>query len=62
MKKFKYTKEQVGFIKKAKKQIQDLENKQTKIYTDLLESINLEPETEKEEYLFDFVYNDFGKI
>lgn len=57
-----FNKEQIGFIKKAKKQVEDFEKKQERVYNNLVESLGLELNSEEEGKLFDYIYNDFGTI
>lgn len=57
-----FTKEQIGFIEKAHKQVQDLETEQEIIYAKLLTSLNLEKGSFTEDCLFDYVYNNYGTL
>lgn len=57
-----FTKEQIGFIKKTKKQVQDLAKKQDLVYNKLVELLEIEFGGDEEDKLFDYIYNDFGSI
>lgn len=58
----KFTTEQKGLIAKAKKRIGDYENKQSKVYEDLIKALDLELESDPEVFLFDYIYNDLGEL
>lgn len=57
-----FTKEQAGFIKKAKKQVEDFAKKQDRVYNNLVELLEIEFGGDVEGKLFDYIYNDFGSI
>jgi len=56
----KFTSDQAAFIRYTRARIKNLENQQTELYNDLLDEIKVNEQAE--EWLFDYVYNNFGSI
>jgi len=56
----KFTTEQYEYIIKTKDKITQLNKEQTKLYEDLLNNLNIP--IQAEDWLFDYIYNDYGSI
>jgi hypothetical protein len=56
----KFTPEQRDLIKETRRKIQKLEDEQTALFTNL--SNQLDVPTKAEDWLFDYVYNNYGTI
>jgi len=56
----KFTSDQAAFIRYTRARIKNLENQQTELYNDLLDEVKVNEQAE--EWLFDYVYNNFGSI
>jgi len=56
----KFTSDQVAFIRYTRARIKNLEDHQTELYSDLLDKVKVNEQAE--EWLFDYVYNNFGSI
>jgi hypothetical protein len=57
-----FTKEQLGFLEKAKNHIKILEKRQEQVYNSTVSVLNLEKGGELAEALFDYMYNDFDSF
>ena len=56
----KFTNEQRELIKETRRKINKLEDEQSALFTDLTNQ--LEVPTKVEDWLFDYVYNNYGTI
>lgn len=56
----KFTSDQISFIRYTRARIKNLEDHQTELYSDLLDKVKVNEQAE--EWLFDYVYNNFGSI
>jgi len=56
----KFTPEQRDLIKETRRKIQKLEDEQTVLYSNLLSQLDM-PER-AEDWIFDYVYNNYGTI
>ncbi len=57
------TKKQIKLIEKTKAKIQALSKQQDKIYENLLEELGIKAHSLSDaEWIFDYVFNDFGAI
>jgi hypothetical protein len=56
----KFTDEQRELIKETRRKINKLEDEQTALYSNLLSQLNM-PER-AEDWIFDYVYNNYGTI
>jgi len=56
----KFTPEQRDLIKETRKKIQKLEKEQTALYSNLLSQLDMSERAE--DWIFDYVYNDYGTI
>jgi len=56
----KFTTEQYEYIIKTKDKVTQLNKEQTKLYEDLLNNLNIP--IQAEDWLFDYIYNDYGSI
>ena len=56
----KFTDEQRELIKETRRKINKLEDEQTALYSNLLSKLNM-PER-AEDWIFDYVYNNYGTI
>jgi len=56
----KFTSEQRNLIKETRSKIKKLQEDQSDIYSDLLEKLNMNEQAE--EWMFDYIFNDYGTI
>lgn len=56
----KFTPEQRELINKTRSEIRDLNEKQNSLYQDLLKQLDLNIYVE--DWMFDYIYNEFGSI
>lgn len=56
----KFTPEQVAFIRYTRNRIKNLENQQSELYSQLLDKVKIKEQAE--DWLFDYVYNNYGSI
>jgi hypothetical protein len=56
----KFTPEQRDLIKETRKKIQKLKKEQTALYSNLLSQLGMSERAE--DWIFDYVYNDYGTI
>lgn len=57
-----FTKAQKNSIKRVKAIVKKLEKEQNKEFTALCKQLGIKPFSTMGEYLFDYIYNDFGTI
>lgn len=56
----KFTPQQIELLIKTRDEIKDLTEKQNKLYGNLAKELNIT--IYAEDWLFDYIYNDFGSI
>ncbi len=56
----KFTPEQRKLIKETRNKIKNMQVEQNKLFSNLLEELNMDQNAE--DWLFDYIYNSFGTI
>lgn len=58
----KLTNTQTSKVNKARDDIQSIQKKQDEIFDTLIADLNIQKDSNDSDILWDYVYNDFGKI